>query len=145
MKTPAQAAANYGTNGGSATSASLWAGNWSTQIPKMKTRAAAQVQFWQNQVSTQKAADAFVAGVNDFDATAATTKANGAGKSSFQAGVQTAAKGRYLAFAGEFIPAVASIVSTLDRTNPRGDKTQNRARLNAYLDALEAQSGNFKQ
>ncbi|MGH9809763.1 MAG: hypothetical protein ACRD9W_21355 [Terriglobia bacterium] len=111
----------------------------------MKTRAAAQVGFWQSQVSTQKAADAFNAGVTNFDSNAATAKANGAGKSSFQAGVQTASKGKYLGFAGEFIPAVSQIVANLDRTNPRGTKADNRNRLNAFLDALEAQAGNFKQ
>lgn len=145
MKTPAQAAANYGTNGGSASSAALWAADWSAAIPTMKARAVAQVGFWQSQVSSPAAATAFSDGVNGFDATAATAKANGAGKSSFQAGVQTAAKGKYLSFAGEFLPAVATIVATLNRTNPRGTKADNRNRLNAYLDALEAQAGNFKQ
>ena len=145
MKTPTQAAQNYGTNGGSATSASLWAGNWSTNIPKMKARAAAQVTYWQSQVSSAQAAARFTDGVNNFDANAATSKANGPGKSSFQAGVQAASKGKYAAFANEFLPAVSTIVSNLDRTNPRGSKLDNRARLNAYLDALEAQSGNFKQ
>lgn len=145
MKTPQQAALNYGNNGGSATSAQLWAGNWSGAIPTMKTNAAAKVSFWQSQVSTQQAAANFTAGVQSFDATAATNKANGAGKSSFQAGVQTASKGKYLSFAGEFLPAVSTIVQNLNRTNPRGTKLDNRTRLNAYLDALEAQAGSFKQ
>lgn len=145
MKTAQQAAQNYGTNGGSGNAANLWAADWSAAIPTMKTRAAAQVGYWQSQVSSIEAASAFVAGVNGFDANAATAKANGAGKSSFSAGVKMASTGKYLSFASEFIPAVATIVQNLNRTNPRGDKTQNRARLNAYLDALEAQGGNFKQ
>jgi len=43
IKTPAQAAANYGTNGGSATAANLWGTNLSSALDTALTKAAAAV------------------------------------------------------------------------------------------------------
>lgn len=145
MKTAQQAAANYGTNGSSVTAQNQWAADFITQIPKMQARAAAQAAFWQSQVSTAQAQQAFIRGVQNLDVQAVTAKVNGPAKATFAAQVRAASTGKYLQFATAFIPAVSQEVANLDRTNPRGTPAQNRARLNAYLDWIESQKGNFKQ
>jgi hypothetical protein len=147
MKTPAQAAANYGTNGTAAPAVTAWAADFITAFPTMIANATKQVPFWQAQVSTPAAAAAMTAGLaranNNIAAT--TAKVNGPGKTSFMAGVLAASKGNYLAFANEFLPAVSTEVQTLDRTNPRGTFADNLSRFNAYITWLHGQKGNFKQ
>lgn len=149
MKTPAQAATNYATNAGSAAAATSWAADYLTQFPTMVARATAQVSYWQSQVSTQQAATDYVDGLNraQSNIAAITTKVNGAGKTSYSAGVKNAgaAGGNYSNFAAEWLPAVATEVATLNRTNPRGDYAQNQARLAAFIDWEHAQKGNYKQ
>jgi len=147
MKTAQQAATKYGANGSSPASAQLWSADFLAKFPTMIQRAVAQVNFWQSQVSTAAAAAAYTKGLNDASTNlpAITTKVNGTAQASFMAGVKAASTGKYLTFATEFMPAVAAEVTTLNQTNPRGTPAQNRARLNAYLDWLEGQKGNFKQ
>lgn len=145
MKTATQAATNYGTNGSSAAAQNLWAGEFVANIPKMQARAQAQATYWQTQVNTPEALANFKSGVATIDVPAVTTKVSTVGKASLAAGVKAASTGKYASFAAEFMPAVSTEIQNLDRTNPRGDKAQNRTRLNAYLDWLESQAGNFKQ
>lgn len=147
MKTPTQAAQRYANNGSSADAQNAWASDFLAALPVMQARAKSQVGFWQSQVSTQKAAEAYVDGIDRMNVTQVTAKVNGAGKASLAAGVRASggAGGKYTSFIGEFLPAVSTEIQTLDRTNPRGTPAQNRARLNAYLDWLEGQKGNFKQ
>lgn len=147
VKSAQTAAANYGTNGSAANAANLWAQDFLADPQAIFAAAAARVSYWQSQVSTQQAATNYVNGLNDVNIQALTTKVNGVGKASFSAGVKAAGApgGKYAAFAAEFQPWLTNELATLNRTNPRGDATQNRARLNAFLDALEAQKGNFRQ
>jgi GH25 family lysozyme M1 (1,4-beta-N-acetylmuramidase) len=147
MKTPQQAATKYGANGGSPAAATLWSADFLTAFPTMIANAVKQVNFWQAQVSTAAAAAAFTKGLQaaSQNQAAIAAKVNGPAQASFMAGVKAASTGKYLTFANEFLPAVANEVNTLNQTNPRGTPAQNRARLNAYLDWLEAQKGNYKQ
>jgi len=146
IKTPQQAAANYGTNGGAASAANNWATNFTTDIPAILSAAAAAVSFWQSQVSTQQAATNFTNGLNAAknNVTAIAAKVNSVGKASFSAGVKAAATGNYMTFASSFMPAVANEVSLLDRTNPRGDRAANRARQAAYDAWIDSQTGKFR-
>jgi hypothetical protein len=144
MKTPAQAAANYGANGSSAQAQNNWAANFTAALPKMKARAAAAAPLWQQNVNTAQALARFTKGVQGFDELAAANKANGPSKATFAAQVRAASVGKSLAFYNTFLPAVTTEVQNLDRTNPRGDKAANRARLNAYLDWLDSKAGTFK-
>lgn len=149
MKTPAQASTNYANNGGSAQAATNWATNLSADLPAVFAAASAKVGFWSSQVSTVQAQNNYVSGLNKASANTAPiiAKIQGPSKSTFSAQVRAAGGpgGRYTAFAAAFLPAVSTEIANLNRTNPRGDKTANRARLNAYLDWLDSQAGKFRQ
>lgn len=145
MKTAAQAAAAYGANGSSPTATANWGTNLIAAVPTIKAKAAAAANTWQANVNTPQALAAFVKGVNNFDPNAFATKVNGAGKTSLAAGVRVAATGKYLAFSQAWQTAVGNEVSTLDRTNPRGDRAANRQRQAVYDAWIDTQGGSFKQ
>src|SRR5277367_3381034 len=134
IKTAQQAAANYGTKGGAAAAATAWAAGYTADIPAIFDAAAAQVDYWKSQVSTAQAATNFKNGLSRAkqNVTAITQKVNTVGMASFSAGVKAAATGNYLTFANSWQTAVSNEVATLDRTNPRGDRTANRARQAVY-------------
>jgi len=146
IKTPAQAAANYGTNGGSATAANLWGTNLSSALDTALTKAAAAVAFWASQVSTAQAQTNYVSGLNRAkqNEPAIVTKINGPGKLSFTAGVRAASTGAYAQFAGAWLPAVAGEVQQLNISNARGTLQQNRARQAAYDQWVDSQAGKFR-
>ena len=146
IKTAAQAAANYGTNGGAAAAAALWANNLLIDFPGVLDAAAASGTFWQSQVSTAQALSNFKTGLGRAKNNMAVIsgKINGVAKNSFSAGVKAAASGNYLEFAGAWMPAVAQEVLQLDRTNPRGDRATNRARQAAYDQWIDSQAGKFR-
>lgn len=147
MKTPQQAATKYGSNGSAPSAAQLWAANFITAMPTMFDKAAAAVAFWQAQVSSAQAAAMFTRGLNRAknNQGAISTKVNGPGSASFMAGVKAASTGLYLAFANAWLPAVGNEVTTLNQTNPRGTRAQNRARQAAYDAWVDSQAGNFRQ
>lgn len=147
MKTPAQAATKYGANGSAPAAATLWAANFITAMPTMFDRAAAAAAYWQAQVSSAAAAAMFTKGLNRAKNNQGpiATKVNGPGSASFMAGVKAASTGQYLAFANAWLPAVANEVATLNSTNPRGTRAQNRARQAAYDAWVDSQAGNFRQ
>jgi hypothetical protein len=146
IKTAAQAAASYGTNGGGATAAQNWANGFTADIPAILSAAAAAVGRWQEAVVSDQAAQNFTSGLNRAknNAGAIAAKVNGVGKASFSAGVKAASQGNYLAFSQAFQNAVATEVSQLDRTNPRGDRATNRARQAAYDAWIDSQAGKFR-
>jgi hypothetical protein len=145
MKTAAQAAAAYGANGSSATATTNWGSGLIAAVPTIKAKAAAAANTWQANVNTPQALTNFIAGVNNFDPNAFAVKVNGAGKTSFAAGVRAASTGKYLAFSTNWQQAVGTEVSNLDRTNPRGDRSANRARQAAYDAWIDTQGGKFRQ
>jgi|SRR5271166_192304 len=58
---------------------------------------------------------------------------------------QTVAKAdKWGTFYGTFGPFLESTLVSLDKSNPRGGYTANKARLTAYLDLLHAKKGTFK-
>ena len=145
MKTAAQAAAAYGTNGTSAAATTNWGTNLIAAVPVIKAKAAQAANTWQLNVSTPQALTNFVAGINKFDPTHFATKVNGAGKTSFAAGVRAASTGKYQSFAQAWEQAYSTERSNLDRTNPRGDRAANRARQAAYDAWIDTQGGKFRQ
>lgn len=149
MKTAAQAALNYKNNGGSANTANLWASNLVPALPKAFANAAKQVSYWQSQVGSPQAATNYVDGLNTAAQNTApiAAKINGPAKTTYSTQVSAAGSpgGNYSNFSAEFLPAVSAEIQTLNATNPRGTKADNRARLNAYLDWLDTQAGKFKQ
>lgn len=146
VKSAAVAAANYGTAGGSSAAGAAWAAGFLADPAAIFAAAADSVDEWQAAVNTQQAADNFVAGLGKVNIAAVTKKVNGVGKSSFTAGVNAAAGpgGNYMAFSSAFQPWMTTELANLNRTNPRGDKSANRARLNTFLDDLEAKAGTFR-
>lgn len=148
MKTAAQAAAAYVANGTTTTAAQLWSADYIAALPTMLDKAIAAIPLWQQNVSTTLAANNMTKGLTRAKGKTAqiTAKVNGPGQASFQAGVRAAGGpgGNYLAFIGPFLTAVASEVATLNTTNPRGTRIQNRARQAAYDNWIDAQSGNFR-
>jgi hypothetical protein len=148
MKTAAQAAAAYVANGSSPTATSLWATDYNAAYPTMIQKATAAIPLWQSQVSTAQAATNMKNGLAKAANKAATVaaKVNGAGSASFAAGVRAAGGtgGDYTAFIGPWLSAVGSEVQTLNTTNPRGTRQQNRARQAAYDAWVDSQAGNFR-
>jgi len=146
IKTAAQAAQNYGINGGSANASLMWATNLLIDFPGVLDAAANAGAFWQSQVSTAQALSNFKTGLSRAknNMTVISGKINGVGKSSYSAGVKAAATGNYLEFAGQWMPAVSNEVLQLDRTNPRGDRATNRQRQAVYDAWVDAQAGKFR-
>lgn len=148
MKTAAQAAAAYVANGSAPTATAAWASGYNAAYPTMITKATAAIPTWQAAVASAAAATAMSKGLARAatKSAAVATKVNGAGSASFAAGVRTAGStgGDYTAFIGPFLTAVAQEVQTLNQTNPRGTRQQNRARQAAYDAWIDSQAGNFK-
>jgi hypothetical protein len=147
MKTPQQAATKYGTNGAAATSVALWAQNFNAEYLNMLNDAAAAVGTWQANVGSPQAAANFTKGLNKAKAKQNTvaTKVTNVSSAALAAGVRAASTGAYLAFSNAWLPAVANEVATLNQTNPRGTRAENRARQAAYDAWVDQQKGNFKQ
>jgi hypothetical protein len=148
MKTAAQAAAAYVANGAAPTAISSWATDYNAAYPSMITKAQAAIPTWQANVATQQAATNMRNGLAKAANKAAlvAAKVNGAGSASFAAGVRAAGGpgGDYTAFIGPWMSAVGSEVQTLNTTNPRGTRQQNRARQAAYDAWVDTQGGNFR-
>lgn len=148
MKTAAQAAAAYVANGTAPAAVALWAADYNAAYPTMITKAIAAIPTWQANVSTALAAKNMSNGLTKAGtkAAAVATKVSGAGSASFAAGVRAAGGpgGDYTAFIGPWLSAVGSEVQTLNTTNPRGTRAQNRARQAAYDAWVDSQAGNFR-
>lgn len=148
MKTAAQAAAAYVANGSAPAASALWAANYNSAYPTMITKATAAISTWQAAVASSAAATAMSKGLARAatKSAAVATKVNGAGSASFAAGVRAAGGtgGDYTAFIGPWLTAVSQEVQTLNTTNPRGTRQQNRARQAAYDAWVDSQAGNFK-
>lgn len=149
MKTPAQSATKYSTNGSAPTATQLWAANFNANMPAIFDAAARAVGLWQAAVSDPISAQHFTSGLakakNNINAIA--TKVTNVGAPALAAGVRAAGAvgGKYSDFINEFLPAVSQEVATLNQTNPRGTRQQNRARQAAYDAWIDSQAGNFKQ
>lgn len=148
MKTSAQAAAAYVAGAGAPAAASLWSADYIAALPTMFDAAIAATPTWQANVSTQQAASNYKNGLTKAKSKTAaiSTKVNGAGAASYSAGVRAAGApgGDYSTFIGPFLTAVNNEVATLDQTNPRGTRAQNRARQAAYDAWIDSQAGNFR-
>jgi len=145
-KTAAQAAAAYGTNGGSPNAANAWAANLSINFAQVLQRAAAAVGTWQQNVSTAEAAAMFTGGLNRAaqNVSVAVAKINGPSKATFSAQVKVASTGNYQAFATKFVPAVDAEAASLAAQYPGTDSASGTARMLAMNAWLIAQKGNFR-
>lgn len=148
MKTAAQAAAAYVANGSAPAAVTLWATDYNAAYPSMISKAIAAIPLWQANVATAEAAKNMSSGLTKAGTkqAAVAAKVTGAGSASFAAGVRAAGGpgGDYTAFIGPFLTAVATEVATLNTTNPRGTRQQNRARQAAYDAWIDSQAGNFR-
>lgn len=148
MKTAAQAAAAYIANGSAPVAVTAWSGGYNSAYPSMITKAIAAIPTWQANVATSLAASNMSKGLTraGTKAAAVATKVNGAGSASFAAGVRAAGApgGDYQLFIGPFLSAAQQEVTTLNQTNPRGTRQQNRARQAAYDAWIDSQAGNFR-
>ena len=149
MKTAAQAATKYVTNGAAPAAAQLWSTDFLAALPTMFQKAIAAIPTWQAAVSDPAAAAMMAKGLNRASQNTAniTTKVNGPAQASFSSGVRVAGgpNGAYNAFIGPWMAAVGTEVTTLNQTNPRGTRAQNRARQAAYDAWIDTQAGNFRQ
>lgn len=148
MKTAAQATAAYVANGTAPAAIANWAADYNAAYPTMIQKAIAAIPTWQANVATALAAQNMQAGLTKAGAKSASvaTKVNGAGSASFAAGVRAAGSstGDYTAFIGPWLTAVGQEVQTLNTTNPRGTRAQNRARQAAYDAWVDQQAGKFR-
>jgi hypothetical protein len=147
MKTAAQAATKYGTNGSAASATQLWATNFNSNISAILDAATAAAPTWQNNVSLPQSAVNYKNGLQKAKSKIPQiqTKVTNVGAPALAAGVRAASTGAYLSFANAFIPAVTAEVANLNASNPRGTRQQNRARQAAYDAWIDSQAGNFKQ
>lgn len=149
MKTAQQAATKYVTNGSAPAAAQLWSADFLAALPTMFDKAIAAIPTWQAAVSDPAAATMMAKGLNRAKSNTGpiTTKVNGPAQASFSSGVRVAGGpgGAYSSFAAVWIPAVSTEVATLNQTNPRGTRAQNRARQAAYDAWVDQQAGNFRQ
>lgn len=147
VKSASDASAKYAANGGSTAAGNDWASGFLADPDAIFAAAAAAVDDWADAVNTDSAKKNFVSGLQKVNKVALTAKVNGAGKASFTSGVKSAGGpgGNYVAFSSSYQPWLATELANLNRTNPRSsDKASNRARLNQFLDDLEAKSGTFR-
>lgn len=148
MKTPAQAAAAYVANGSSAAATTLWGNNFTAAIPTMLDAAIKAIPRWQQAVADPLSASNMSKGLNRAknNTGAIATKAKTVGIASLAAGVRAAgaAGGNYDQFSQKWLPAVGSEVQTLNTTNPRGTRQDNRQRQAAYDAWVDGQAGNFR-
>ena len=148
MKTVQQAAANYVKNGGAQAAADTWAANFSANIPGILQAAIDAIPRWQEAVATAQAAANMGTGLTRAkgNVSAITAKVTTVGKASFKAGVTAAGapNGDYSLFIGKFMPDVASEVQQLNITNPRGDRSANRARQAAYDSWIDSRAGMYR-
>lgn len=148
VKSSQVAAANFAKNGGAPDAANNWATNFTADIPSILAAAAEAVGRWQDAVSTDQARSNFVSGLNraKSNVAAIATKVMGVGKSSFSAGIKAAGapNGNYSLFSAKWQPAVAAQVQTLNMTNPRGTRADNRSRQAAYDAWVDTQANNFR-
>ena len=139
-KTPAQAVAAW-------TAGEQRSGTkWSTGVLSPKRdpfqAAAASVSNWVAAVSSQSAQNAFVKGLQNVDVTAFTATVNGSGQQKYVASATTKTS-KETAFMNAFLPQLDSIVSNLNRSNPRQPRGSagNIARLTSYLQSVSALRG----
>ncbi len=139
VKTHAIALANYKARVGSAGPA--WSeGALNPKRGDFRVNGAKQEGYWASQVAAAATAKRYstnLSKVTDaFYMTAVTTY----GVNNYQ--TQAVAKSdKWGAFYTKFAPALETILKSLPA---RGNYTANKARLNAYLDALQAKKGHFK-
>jgi len=135
---PATALANWSKYAAGA--APKWTANVLTPRRDPFQAAIAAIPFWQSQVSSPAAATAMAKGLNSVNIAEFQTTVQGQGQANYRNGVTTKTA-KMGAFLQAFIPKLGNIVSNLDRTNPRGDYSQNVSRLQTYLDAVHATKG----
>lgn len=141
-KTPQQAVQNWGTgvtNGGN-----NWASGYLAAAPEVFNANNVDPQAWQNGVSDPNAAARYLKGMTSVNMSQLTTTVNGAGKGKYTAS-GTAKQAKMTNFMTSFIPKLDNILVNLDNTNPRASRgsASNRARLNAYLDAVQSTRGTY--
>lgn len=145
-KTAAQAASNYGTNGGSVAAANNWAANLSANFAQVLQKAASAVGTWQANVSTAQAANNFTGGLNraSQNVAVAVAKIQGPSKATFSAQVKVASTGNYQTFATKFVPAVDAEAAALAAQYPGTDPASGTQRMVAMNAWLISQKGNFR-
>lgn len=138
IRDPGTGSSNWGT--GVAQSGSKWADGYAHPSRNPFDPSVINADAWQQGVSTDQAKQAYkskLAAVNQ-DQVLATV--NGAGKTKYTSSGQTK-QANYQKFAQAFYPKLSNIVQNLNQSMPKGPRGTNRARLNAYLDAVEATRG----
>ncbi len=130
-------AANWGA--GVAAAGAKWSAGYIAAGPSIFTKGANAVGTWQSAVQSPTAAANYVAGLNAVNFTTVTTTVNGTGQGKYTSSGSTK-QAKYSTFAGIFGPKLTSIIAALPSRGPRGS-TQNRTRLNQYLDQVAATRG----
>lgn len=104
--------------------------------------AIANVNNWQQAVSSTAAANAYVKGLQNINQTAFTATVQGAGVAKYT-GSATAKPQKVQAFFNAFLPQLDNIVNNLNKSNPRGPRgsAQNDTRLMAYIQQIKALRG----
>jgi hypothetical protein len=141
-KTPAQAVANW--TAGVQRSGAKWSAGVLSPKRDPFASAAASVSNWVAAVSSAQAQANFVKGLQNVDINAFTATVNGSGQQKYVAAATTKTA-KATAFMNAFLPQLDSIVSNLNRTNPRAPRgsAQNITRLTSYLQAVAALRGNL--
>lgn len=137
VKDPTTALNNWKTR--VANSGQAWATGYANPRRDPFKAAAAAVQNWQQSVSSQAAAAAFVKGLGNVEESSVLMTVNGPGMLKYTQSPQ-AKSAKAAAFFNVFIPKLQGIVSRLDTSNPRGPRgsAQNISRLTSYIQSVAA-------
>ena len=138
VTTPASAVANWASgvqNGGN-----KWATGYANPSRNPFDPTVINPNAWQAGVSTAAAKDLYAKHLASVDQTVVLATVNGAGKTKYTTS-GTTKQGKVLTFQTAFLPRLSTILTNLNTSNPKGPRGTNRARLNAYLDAVELLRG----
>jgi len=125
-------------------SGAAWsAGVQNPRVDFRKAGAAAQAD-WFAGVQAAYSAGTYAKGLEAVTDAELNTAYTTYGPANYQ--TQTVAKAaKYGAYASEFAPVLENIITSLDTSNPRGDYNSNKQRAAAFLDAMHATKGKYKQ
>ena len=140
VRDPATATANWGT--GVAQSAGKWADGYAHPSRNPFDPSVINPTAWQAGVSDPAAMTRYARNLAAVNPDQVLATVNGVGKTKYAAaGSQKQSK--VAAFMQAFLPKLGTIIQNLNNTSPRGPRgsAENRARLNAYLDAVAATRG----
>ena len=140
VRDPTTSTQNWGA--GVQQSASKWADGYAHPSRNPFDPSVINPAAWQAGVSDPNAMSRYGRNMASVNQDQVLNTVNGVGKTKYAAS-GTQKQSKVQAFMTNFLPKLSQIVQNVNNTTPRGPRgsAENRARLNAYLDAVAATRG----